>query len=105
MIDMGFDFLTDDANLVLDVCTRAEKKKEEYIKTLKHKPNKKELEDIEERFVLEELKLLNQNKYNKNRIVKEKDAVDCFENKSEDEFDDLELDEMMDVWDEEEGDL
>lgn len=102
---MGFDFITDEANLVLDICTRAEQKKAEYIKTLNHKPSKKELEEITERFVLEELKLLNQEKENKNRIAEEEDADDYFLNEDEDEFDDLELDEMMDIWDEEDGDF
>lgn len=99
---MGFDFLSDDANLILDICTRAERKKEEYLKTLNYKPRKKEMDEITERFVIEELQLIKASPKNKNRKTQICDAVDFFDDidNEDDEFDDLELDEMMDVWDE-----
>lgn len=92
------DFLKDDVKDILAICNKAQVKLEEYKKGLKKKLTKKEEDTLAEKFVQEELERHRQTKNDKtisNKIeIKEPSFEDFYEK------DDLEFDEMNDVWDE-----
>ena len=51
---MRFEFLNDTANDILEICERAQKKKDAYVKKLGRKVSKKEDVELTEKFVQEE---------------------------------------------------
>ena len=92
------DFLNDDVKDILTICNKAQAKLEEYKKGLKKKLSKKEEDVLAEKFVQEELEKFRQSKSVKN--ISNKKQIDKSLPKNVEEMDDLEFDEMNDVWDE-----
>lgn len=104
---MGFDFLSNEVNDVLEICEKAQKKVDDYIAQLGKPISNKEKDALAEKFVREELdEFQKKNKVNIsfNQVTETLDSEQIID-EDENEFDDLELDEMMDVWDEEDGDF
>jgi len=92
------DFLKDDVKDILAICNKAQVKFEEYKKGLKKKLTKKEEDTLAEKFVQEELDKYMQSKNEKTvsnkKQINEPSLADFYE------MDDLEFDEMNDIWDE-----
>lgn len=102
---MGFDFLSNEVNEVLEICEKAQKKLNDYIAQSGKSFSNKERDALSEKFVREELaEYQKKNKVNIsfNQVTK---TLSSEQEIDEEEIDDLELDEMMDVWDEEDGEF
>lgn len=99
---MRFEFLNEEANDILEICKRAEKKKDDYIKTLGRTVSKKEEEALSEKFIREEyLKYLEnvKNKIEQEKTSK-KNIMDYPDINEDYDYDSLEFDEIQDLLDE-----
>lgn len=98
-----FDFLSDTANSILEVCERARIKKEAYIKSLNRKISKKEDKQLTDQFIQEEYVLYLQNPEEYQRKDSELKQDDAYPDVKEDyNYDSLEFDELQDLLDEDE---
>ena len=95
---MRFDFLNDTANDILEICERAQKKKDAYVKKLGRKVSKKEDDKLTEKFVQEEY-LAYIESQNKEQEQAEKNTMEYPDINKDYEYDSLEFDELQDMLD------
>lgn len=96
---MRFDFLNDTANDILEICERAQKKKDAYVKKLGRKVSKKEDDKLTEKFVQEEYLAYIESQNKEQEQVKKRNSMEYPDINKEYEYDSLEFDELQDMLD------
>ena len=96
---MRFDFLNDTANDILEICERAQKKKDAYVKKLGRKVSKKEDDKLTEKFVQEEYLAYIESQNKEQEQAKKRNSMEYPDINKDYEYDSLEFDELQDMLD------